>query len=373
MSHQDTQTQAIRETLPSDDVIWQTPHEDMLRQSVLFRKRWFYLLQLSHRELDRVVNDLLELMDPNNDVKIVSIIGMTGIGKTTLANELNALLDSQYGATATPDQCPVLHVSAPANGEKSLSWRMLYRRILEAGAEPDIDHKRPSRVTDGELHGVRGDRQSVASLRGHVEKMLRHRKVRALIVDEALHLLRFSDYSAIMDTLKSLADIGDTKLVLIGTHQIADLMIEYGQVVRRSEIVHYKRYQVNPKSDKPMTADETEYREQLMRFQEQWPCRERPNLVAIWRPMMMASLGSIGLTKSILLRLLTQQMATPGEKILAEHFSKAIKGEAALRILEKEATEGEAKLVGACYGDGKLTKENLMAVLKYREVEVAHA
>src|SRR5690606_18730848 len=106
-------------------------------------------------------------------------------------------------------------VSAPASGEKSLSWRMLYRRILEAGEEPEIDYKRLSTVTDGELRSHRGSRQSVASLRVYVEKMLRHRKVRALIVDEALHLLRFSDYSAIMDTLKSLADIGDTKLVLI--------------------------------------------------------------------------------------------------------------------------------------------------------------
>lgn len=354
----------IGEALPPDEVIWQTPHTEMLQQSSLFRKRWFNLLQLSHRELEQVVGDLLELMDPNNDVKIVSIIGMTGIGKTTLANELDLLLESHYGHTATPDQCPVLHVSAPANGEKSLSWRMLYRRILEAGGEPEIDHKRPSKVTDGELHGVRGDRQSLGNLRDHVEKMLRHRKVRALIVDEALHLLRFSDYSAIMDTLKSLADIGETKLVLIGTHQIADLMIEYGQVVRRSEIVHYRRYQVNHKDGTPKTADEVEYCDQLQKFQDQWPCRQCPNLVAIWKPLMLASLGSIGLTKSILLRLLTQQMATPDERLEKAFFNKAIKGNKSLRILEKEAVEGEAKLAGACYGDGELSADALAAVLR---------
>lgn len=372
MSQDNCTPDHVGEALPADEVIWQTPYAEMLKQSRHFRMRWFNQLQLCHRELERVVGDLLELMDPNNEVKIVSIIGMTGIGKTTLANELNRLLDCHYGPSATADQCPVLHVSAPANGEKSLSWRMLYRRILEAGGEPEIDHKRPSKVSNGELRGIRGDRQSVASLRGHVEKMLRHRKVRALIIDEALHLLRFSEYSAIMDTLKSLADIGDTKLVLIGTHQIADLMIEYGQVVRRSEIVHYRRYQVNPKPGKPQTADELEYCMQLQKFQDQWPCRQRPNLVAIWRSLMLASLGSIGLTKGMLLKLLTLQLATEDEHLEKDFFTKVIKGQKSQEILEREALEGEAKLTGACYGDGKLSAEDLKAVLHLEELEAAH-
>ena len=35
MSQQDIQSQTIRETLPPDEIIWQTSHEDMLRESAL--------------------------------------------------------------------------------------------------------------------------------------------------------------------------------------------------------------------------------------------------------------------------------------------------------------------------------------------------
>jgi energy-coupling factor transporter ATP-binding protein EcfA2 len=352
-----------RRVLPGDDEIWQTTHADLKGRSSRFRMRWFYLLQLSHRELERVFSDLLELMEPDNDVKIISVIGMTGIGKTTLARELMPLLEGQYGVVGRPDQCPVLHVSAPANGEKSLSWRLLYRRILQAGEEPAIDHKRLSQVVDGKLEAVKGSGKSLGDLRELVEKMLLKRRVKALIVDEALHLLRFNDYSAIMDTLKSLADMGETKLLLIGTHQIAALMIEYGQVVRRSEIVHYRRYLIDPKGSKAASADEAEYCKQLQKFQDNWPCKQRPNLLAIWRTLMLGSLGSIGLTKSTLLRLLAQQLAEPQEQLREIFFRKAFKGKKSLRILEAEAVAGEEMLEGACYGDGYLSADEIRAVM----------
>jgi flagellar biosynthesis GTPase FlhF len=50
------------------------------------RMRWFYLRQVNHSEPSRVARDLDELLDPNNDTKIIAIIGPTGIGKTTGAH-----------------------------------------------------------------------------------------------------------------------------------------------------------------------------------------------------------------------------------------------------------------------------------------------
>ena len=173
-----------------------------------------------------------------------------------------------------------------------------------------------------------------------------------------------------MDTLKSLADVASTKLLLIGTYQIADLMIEYAQVARRSEIIHYRRYKVSPLSTSELTEDEAEYIRQLEKFQRNWPCRKAPNLASIWRPLMLSSLGSIGLTKAILLRLASLQMSTEGELLLKSHLAKAIKGPSSLRVIEEETAEGESKLTGACYGDGTVDDDLELSMLKE---EVLHA
>ena len=65
--------------------------------------------------------------------------------------------------------------------------------------------------------------------------------MRLIVIDESMHQLRFDENAAIMDALKSLADIHHPKLVLIGTYQITPLMIDYGQLARRTAILRYRR------------------------------------------------------------------------------------------------------------------------------------
>jgi hypothetical protein len=182
--------------------------------------------------------------------------------------------------------------------------------------------------------------------------MLRHRKVRALIIDEALHLLRFSDYSAIMDTLKSLADIEPTKLILIGTHQIADLMTEYGQVIRRSEIIHYRRYRLSTKvSDQP-SSDEAEYILQLQKLQNNWPSRNKPDLVAVWRSGDAAHWVHRHQNPSCSRWWSTAEHAGSAEEATSATPSRP----GNLRKIEEETVSKE-KLIGCCYGEGLVEED----------------
>ncbi len=355
MNSTDMLTTATKETPAEiDTALRETSRSEALNLTQMLRLRWFYLAQVRHAELERVTKDLQELLELNNEVKIISIIGMTGIGKTTLASNLLQVMLEQYRSAATPSEIPVIYVRAPANGENSLSWTGLYRRILENGHEVMIEQKRAVSLTNGELQVRKGGRVSLTNLRAFIESMFKHRNVRVLVIDEAMHLLRFDAYAAIMDTLKSLADIHDTKLLLIGSYDFAKLMTEYGQVAKRSEIIHYRRYVVGEiKVDAP-TKDQAQFRDQVAKFQTLWPCKDVPNLMAIWPNLMNASLGSIGLLKASLLRLLSLQLSNKNEKITVAMLKKFTKAPNSLTKIERETIAGEQELQGACYGDSTL-------------------
>ena len=340
------------------------------------RMRWFQLQQVFHPELERVTMNLAELLSPNNDIKIISIIGPTGIGKTTLAASILTKLVEEYGADRQPHEVPFVYVTAPANGDRSMSWKVLYRRIMTAAGTPQLQLTRPVEVKDGEMFAIRASRTGLAHLREQLEAVIKHRNIRVLVIDEAMHLLRFRDNGAIMDTLKSLADVHDTKLVLIGTYQIAPLMIEYGQLARRSTILHYRRYLPPPPNKSvPAKLSETEqaFKDAVGRLQNKWPCAHAPNLEAVWMELMRASLGSIGLLKSQLLQWAWLQMQREGEALQATDVLRAIKPPKQLAMIERETAAGEAELAGACYGEADFGSKEVLQDLLERVMGRGHA
>ena len=100
-----------------------------------------------------------------NAVKLISIIGPTGIGKSTLTTSILTKLVDDLGETRQPHVVPLVYVTAPANGEHSMSWKTLFRRIMIAAGTPHLSLHRPVEVLDGELHAVRSGRTSLAHLR----------------------------------------------------------------------------------------------------------------------------------------------------------------------------------------------------------------
>ncbi len=348
-------TQAAPERMTREDVItW--PAADRLR--------WFSSLTYPHPNLLRTVEHLHELMEPGNDIKVIALIGPTGIGKTTLIDKCLHSLVQRFAPVRLPHEVPVAMVSAPANGERSLSWRTMYRRMQTACGGVLLDQQRKAEVTNDELTAVRADRIGLAQRREFLEAEVRHRRVRLLGIDESHHLLRFGASDAMMDTLKSLADIqAETKLMLVGTYQIAPLLTTYGQLARRSAILHYKRYHLSaqPKDDSP-TEDEAAFREVLKNVEEDWPCEEVPNLQAAWQFVMRASLGSVGLMKMQVTQLAALQLAHKSERVRKQDVRRAFKPPKMLDQIEAEMVDGEESLRGACYGEADLDDPGVAAL-----------
>lgn len=348
----------IGTTCISDAELRRLDRTAALKLDVDIKLRWFKIRQVMHRELRRVTNDLMELLSPSNDVSVLLLVGMTGIGKTTLADNLSRVMGEMHYAECDPSEVPIIYIKAPANGETSHSWRSTYSRILEAAHEPLIGAKVLTVTVDNIMSQPRGkDGRTVDELRRAVEKMLHYRKVRFIIIDEAQHYVRTrrsgganshegsSADTPTLDTLKSIASVAQTKLLLLAPHEFVERAIEYAQLARRAEIVHYRRY------GQAIPADKTEFQRALAVMLGQWPFEEVPNLGLYADEVMKSTLGSIGLLKDALLKLAILQSKSADHSFQTAMLAKAFKSPRALEVIDDEAVRGEEALRGATYGE----------------------
>jgi len=307
---------------------------------------YFEAIQVGHRELENTARQIIELSHMNNGTDITGVVGPTGIGKTRLLKLLfKGHIDNYY---SDPEQdkssVPYIYLSIRANGDKSLSWATVYETIMLNGGEILLDKKHVRIVKDGCLSVVPKRYKTLAAMRGALESMLRHRKVKYIAIDEAFHLLRFGNYSATMDTLKSIVDETPVKIILAGTYDIFDLVTNYGQSVRRGEVVHFKRYH------RDKSKDAKEFKTIISKLQAHWPFKDIPAFDRISDELMEASLGCTGLLKGIMLRALTMQHQN-NERWNPIFLAKAAKSLSAINKISSEITEGEKKVQGGTYGE----------------------
>lgn len=181
-----------------------------------------------------------------------------------------------------------------------------------------------------------------------MQNSLRHRRTVVCAIDEAYHLLRFASEAAVMDTLKSLANTTGVTIVLIGSFDLFDLVVEHGQVARRTTIINFDRYHLK------RAADRAAFRDVVKNLQAKWPCAQVPNLAAISDELMEASLGCVGLLKSFMLDAAALQMINRGVW-QSSFLAQAAKSNALREAIRKEIEAGETKvqdaIQGACLWD----------------------
>lgn len=340
-------------------------------QSLPGQKKMEYLksLQVKHRKLEVIGKDLGGLLSQYNETNILAVIGATGVGKTTFSKRLIAsLIEKLQQMDTTPQSSiPVIYIPTPANGDKSFSWAAFYEKILRHAQEVAIEKKIANIVDDNKFTIQPRRYRNLTALRDALESMLKHRKVRVLVIDEAYHLLRHGNYSAVMDTLKSLTDQTCVKMILLGSYDLFDLVSEYGQVARRAEILHFERYQKDHK------VDAADFRRIIRKLQDRWPCEDTPQFEAIHQELMEASLGCVGLLKAILLEALQLQIDAKDERWDPRFLAKAAKSMKLLQIIRQEIEDGEHKVKGATYGESYFSGKLLDDVINKMKREAIDA
>jgi nucleoside-triphosphatase THEP1 len=302
--------------------------------------------KVKHPKLLEIIQDLRSLLTASTDSNIIVITGATGVGKTTLSRELSRVCQELFRDVleGDPSAIPAVWVEAYANGDRQHGFKSLYEDLLKQLLEPGMTQKHLAEVKDGKLTIKSQGRATIPTLRNAVESSLCKRKTIVCAIDEAYHLLRFSNESAVMDTFKSLANTTGAKFVLIGSFDLFDLVAAQGQVARRAVVLNFDRYHI----DKP--EDVEAFKTVVIKLQSKWPCAQVPNFKAVSRELMDAALGCVGLLKSLMLEAAAMQMANKG-KWEGRFLAKAAKANRLREIIRKEIEAGEAKVRDALLGE----------------------
>lgn len=343
-----------------------TPRWGALNDEQRKLQKAFHDVRVRHPKLDAVLEQIHPLLMPHSESNIVYIVGATGTGKSTLSRyALNHFYD-QYADLAASDisAIPVVNVEAYCDGDTRHGFRGLYEDLRTALQEPATNRKTFIEEADGIMTLRPTKRLTIRQLRSLVEKGLKRRCTKVVVTDEAYHLLKFAKDSAVMDTLKSLANTTGTKLVLVGSFDLFSLVESHAQVARRSAFVHFERYR--PERSEDCTA----FRNIVLSLQDKWPVADVPNFVAIWDELMTLSLGCVGLLKGFLLDALAMQLLN-ADRWDYEFLQRAAMANKLRAIIEQEILSGEHEIEETLCGQSAWDSKRV-AELR-RRMEVGHA
>ena len=276
--------------------------------------RAFKGVRVKHPRIGELFEELDVYLAPCSGADIVLLLGPTGVGKSTATI---AMLESTYREQAPamaddPSYVPAIWTEAPSAGERAFSWRLFYGAILEQLNEPLVGRKLDVTTSvPTQLKQRSGpDKKMLSGLRISVERALKERRTRYVVVDEAVHILRQASARELpvhMDTLKSLANICDVTFVLVGSYDLFEVLRLNAQLARRVQLVHFSRY----RGDNP--GDRKAFAKTVRALVDKMPITGEVNLQRWTDTMFEHSVGCVGILKDILQRALTAALIHHGE------------------------------------------------------------
>ena len=300
--------------------------------------------RIRHTRVNEMMTELDTLIYEGSQDSILLVCGPSGAGKTTLAKYIvnNALKQAQGQLETHRGIIPAIFTEAPSSGENDFSWRLLYQRILSQ-LDDDAESPKLAYGVDPETGRMSRPRAvnratTLAALRTAVERGLRARQVRFLVIDEAAHIIRQTRgrnrLEIQLDTLKSLANLCGTQMVLIGSYDLHHLVSLSGQLARRTHVVHFERY----RQDRP--EDVQAFERCVSGFEKTLPELWGGKLTKYSKALHENTLGCIGTLSGVLVR--AARLATITNTWTTASLQRALLSQAQHNRILEEILDGES-------------------------------
>jgi len=181
--------------------------------------------------------------------EILSVIGPSGIGKTSLAKQTCSQISHRLNCGWRPGKSHPVLIEAPSQTKREFPWRAFLEELLLLLGEINLVSKVDlDKVEQSKRAGDRAPPRSKLTI-GQLERLVRKRikvlQPAVVIIDEAQNLvvgLSAEDRKANLNRLKNWANTMDTKFILFGTHECRDFLNINEQLARRITPVYFPRY-----------------------------------------------------------------------------------------------------------------------------------
>lgn len=319
----------------------------LLTENTQAKVKYFKAYESSHPHLDSAHSRTLSALRRSSGPKIVMVTGPTGVGKTTLARNVFKHIKSVYAQDMMTDPTfvPIIGINAIPPNRGQFNWKDFYLRLLERHGDILIDRKllipRQNELFPEVPMTSPLDKWAPDVLRRSVESCIKHRKTKYLLIDEAHHLLMLKDPNSLelqFETLKSITIETGVTIILFGTYRLLDIRDQSGQLSRRSELIHFPRYDLRDRSDI------SDFASMLHTFQLHLPLAKTPDFSHDVEYFYTKSAGCIGILKDWLTRCLEECLLANKKTFDADFANKFAHSNKSLTTIIEEAMNGEMML-----------------------------
>lgn len=318
---------------------------------------------VAHPRLQQVEQDLLETILEPAGFAYVLLMGPTGVGKSTVIKQVvrhfpGSAGEAPFGLQPQPGRAPVpLLVMEPWAQAPAFNRAHFYRTGLRLLGESTLGELGVAQASARKGRKV-DPFQDIPELRLAYQEALIRREVRAVLLDEAEHLLNVgtgADLLDQLDWLKSLTNATGVLHVLCGPYALLAFRDLSGQAARRGLTLHFSRYQI------ASAQESREFQGALLSLLKEVPLQtDLEALLAHWLTCYERTIGCVGVLRNWLVRALAIALHRESQELTWTHLIARALPVAHCHRLALEAATGERDLA-----DTEEQRQQLWKLLRY--------